>query len=116
MREKKSNTLEERLLRRKQIVVFAMSYLANFLVLFGYSIEYVIAVYYNHPTVDTPGLQYQDLQATLLLTSIIFFALGSVLEYVKKSNLLISFFVFLIGVLKLSVRRLRVDNAYRTAS
>lgn len=56
MREKKSNTLEERLLRKKQIVVFAMSYLANFLVLFGYSIEYVIAVYYNHPTVDTPGL------------------------------------------------------------
>lgn len=35
-------------MRSQQIKVLGMSYAANFLILFGYSVEYVIAVYYSH--------------------------------------------------------------------
>ena len=83
-----------------------MSYTANFLVLFGFSIEYVIAVYYNSKepaTGQAVGLDYQDLQSTLLLTSLFFFFLAGVLEYIKRTGVLISIMIFLIGILKVSV-------------
>ena len=91
-----------------QALIFFISYFTNFFILFGFSSEFIICTFnisvLNNDTEDLSYMHYSDVQTTLMLSTFMYFTLGGVLEYIKRSDVLIICLVALIAVLKIVVR------------
>ncbi|CDW88417.1 UNKNOWN [Stylonychia lemnae] len=78
----------------RQLLVYFLSYITNFVGLLGLQIEFVTATFYQdkEDNKDPKALKisYADVQVILMSCAVMYFLMGCILEYIKRSDLLIA--------------------------
>ncbi|CDW83105.1 UNKNOWN [Stylonychia lemnae] len=119
----KSNTLEDDLLKKKvfkkQLIIFWLSYIVNFVGLMGFTTEYITITFFNFESLkkgtakideeymqkemininknfipigqqNTQPLMYHDIQVILLAVGVTFLLVGTMLEHLKRPDIAIT--------------------------
>eukprot|EP00347_Sterkiella_histriomuscorum_P017047 403350864 len=79
---------------KKQISVYVLSYFANMIGLLGFGIEFITATFYKdqdprYDQINSISLSNSDVQVILLAMAAMYFMVGSSLEYIQKSEIMI---------------------------
>jgi hypothetical protein len=103
----------ERMVRRKQIMIFSLSYLVHMLSELGLTNELVTSTFYKqvigtdskdpNEIAKDNNFKYSNMQVVLLTVSCMYFFLGCTLEYTRKSWYFIAAISLLLGGLKIGV-------------
>lgn len=68
---------------KKQMTIFILSYVANFLILLGFKTEFITVSFFDTADDQNSFLHYPDMQVILLASSFMYFSVGNVLEYTR---------------------------------
>ena len=103
----------ERMVRRKQIMIFSLSYLVHMLSELGLTNELVTSTFYKqvigtnskdpNEILKDNNFKYSNMQVVLLTVSCMYFFLGCTLEYTRRSWYFIAVLSLLLGGLKIGV-------------
>ena len=86
--------------------MFFLSYFLNILCLLGLPADFVNQTYYGSQQHPDDKFPLTGIQVILLSTSVMYFLVGNTLEYIKRTDFLITVLIGFYGMLKICVRLL----------